>query len=367
MNGEVNYFTHDRDMRHDPKINALRTRFPGWGYSAWNMLLEQLCDSHDRAIAWDELNRELVAADFGMETDMLVDIVDYCIHLHLLQLEDGTLKCQRFEERFETLDRKRASRQTAGIAGAASRWGKNDTPSGMAQNGKNMANDSNAIKTDGKAMAKDSFAIKSDGNAIENDNKAMAKVENVAKPDGKKMARVEKKRKDYYYYSSSSLPSSSLPEASEEEESKEEQQQKIEILFDFFFRNFLKPEVETAKFWAWNNSSDRTWSKLDDLHRRSALDQWKQKPEQKPRFEDKFLRMWREIVDMAAGTDVLADALSDNLAWDYDKKSKGYCLTCSPVLYGWMEDNIRDLREILIGYYPVLGDHPLQYNITDKD
>lgn len=325
----VEFFSHDKDMRHDPKINALRIKFPGWGYTVWNMLLEVFSDSRERSIEWTDLNQELLAADFYIEKDMLADIVDYCIKLGLLQLENDVLKSQRFQERFGSLDELRETRSKSGKKGADARWAENR--SRKAQNGDSMANAQDAIANDGK------YSIEEKS--------------------------IEEKRIE----TSSSFSSSSKPE--EKAEAKEEQQQ--EIVSFFFFRNFDKPNAEFKKFLAWNNTGGRKWSDMDSIQRRAAAEQWKQK-EKKPRFTQKFLDMWGDIYaalfDADAPEVVMDAALDDKIKWD-DNHDGWFTLHCPKALYEFIEPEntgqpgfLSVLKPIISKYYSI---RKLTYIFTD--
>ncbi|HSH52181.1 MAG TPA: DUF4373 domain-containing protein, partial [Bacteroidales bacterium] len=87
----ADYFSHDADMRNDPKIKALRKKFGFMGYSIWCYLLEFLTDSDYFEIEWNELNIELLSGDFDCETSDLKSIVEYCIKINLLNIENKKL------------------------------------------------------------------------------------------------------------------------------------------------------------------------------------------------------------------------------------------------------------------------------------
>lgn len=59
----ADYFTHDADMRDDPKIKALRRKFKAEGYGIWNMLLEAITDSDNFRL---KIDLEIMAGDFEM-------------------------------------------------------------------------------------------------------------------------------------------------------------------------------------------------------------------------------------------------------------------------------------------------------------
>lgn len=114
----ADYFSHDADMRNDPKIKALRRKFGFMGYAVWNLLLEVLTDSDFFTYEWSDLNIELLAGDFDCEPEQLTDVVNYCVQLKLLSIsESGDLTCNRLIERFEGLLSKRKRDRSRVIAG----------------------------------------------------------------------------------------------------------------------------------------------------------------------------------------------------------------------------------------------------------
>lgn len=105
----ADYFSHESEMRNDVKVKALRRKFSHTGYAVWNYLLEVLTDAEGFSIKWEELDIELYAADFDLETTELIEIVDYCIRLGLLQKENNYLFCSNLTASFSSLLSKRVS------------------------------------------------------------------------------------------------------------------------------------------------------------------------------------------------------------------------------------------------------------------
>jgi hypothetical protein len=95
----ADYFPHDVDMRNDLKIKALRTKFGFKGYACWCMMLEHLGNSNYFEYEWNELNIELLSTDFLLSSEELIEFVEYCIKLELLQIENGYLTCEKFSNR----------------------------------------------------------------------------------------------------------------------------------------------------------------------------------------------------------------------------------------------------------------------------
>ena len=120
------YYTHDADMRNDVKIKALRRKFSHTGYAVWNYLLETLTDNDYFEITWDEINIELLAADYDVTVEELTEIVEYCVKIGLLQLENDVLRSDAHQNRFRELLDNRVKKSEAGKKGMAKRWGQND-------------------------------------------------------------------------------------------------------------------------------------------------------------------------------------------------------------------------------------------------
>ena len=120
------YYTHDADMRNDIKVKALRRKFSHMGYAVWNYLLETLTDNDYFEITWDEINIELLAADYDVSVEELTEIVAYCVKIGLLQLENDVLRSDALQNRFNELLDNRVKKSEAGKKGMAKRWGKKD-------------------------------------------------------------------------------------------------------------------------------------------------------------------------------------------------------------------------------------------------
>lgn len=97
----VDYFSHDCDMRNDIKIKALRRKYKHLGYSIYIITLELLGDTEYFQMKWDDTNIELLASEYDCDTDILKEIIDYCIQLNLFQIDYGYLHCPQFTKRLE--------------------------------------------------------------------------------------------------------------------------------------------------------------------------------------------------------------------------------------------------------------------------
>jgi hypothetical protein len=97
------YYPHDADMRNDVRVKAVRRKFKHTGYAVWNYLLETLTDSDYFEVEWDEINIELLAADYDVSVQELQDIVEYCVFIGLFQREGNKLYSEAHKKRFSPL------------------------------------------------------------------------------------------------------------------------------------------------------------------------------------------------------------------------------------------------------------------------
>ena len=112
----ADYFSHDKDMRNDAKIRALRRKYSHTGYAVWSYMLEVLTDSDYFEIEWNDLQVELLAGDFDMEPEQLQEIIEYCTSvLHLFTIENGVLFSETLKNRFESVLSKRKREQNGVI------------------------------------------------------------------------------------------------------------------------------------------------------------------------------------------------------------------------------------------------------------
>lgn len=242
----ADYFSHESEMRNDVKIKALRRKFSHTGYAVWNYLLEVLTDAEGFSIKWEELDIELYAADFDLDTSELTEIVNYCMKLGLLQISDGMLHCENLTSSFESLMNKR------GRSSNNPRVSDAETP----QNG--------------------SFGSRNPSNPRVSDAETHIVEE----------SKVEYSKEDYS--SPRTRESASAP-------SEEERNELYEI---FFWKNFKDPAGEHQKFLQHN---DKYGWKLNDTpqKRQKAAGEWT--PEVKgervaPKFLEAWYAIWKRIV-----------------------------------------------------------------------
>jgi len=103
----ADYFSHDNDMRNDEKLKAVRRKFKHEGYSIWNMMLEKLSKSDGFTMKYNDMNIELWAGDFEIETERLREILDYFLRLELLTHLAGEIFSENMIRRFSGLMERR--------------------------------------------------------------------------------------------------------------------------------------------------------------------------------------------------------------------------------------------------------------------
>ena len=97
--GGCDYFSHDADMRNDARIKALRAKFGIVGYGIFCMMLETLTDATCLVYKLDDLSLELLAGDFGIDSEKLKEILDYLIKLGLIDHRNDLLFSKKLDER----------------------------------------------------------------------------------------------------------------------------------------------------------------------------------------------------------------------------------------------------------------------------
>lgn len=101
------YFPHDRDMRNHRKVKAIRTKFGPIGYAIWSMTLEYLTGIDGNEFEYSDVEFELMAGDFGVSAPEIQQMVDYCIKLGMLFLNEGFIHSESLDERLKPVYEKR--------------------------------------------------------------------------------------------------------------------------------------------------------------------------------------------------------------------------------------------------------------------
>ncbi len=103
----ADYFSHDNSMRNDKKLKAVRARFDLRGYAVYNMILESLSEADLLMIRNDELEIEMMAGDFGIESEELNKLLDYFKKIKLLKITKNLIFCPQLDGRLKPIFDKR--------------------------------------------------------------------------------------------------------------------------------------------------------------------------------------------------------------------------------------------------------------------
>jgi len=101
------YFPHDRDMRNHRKVKAIRTKYGIVGYAIWSMILEYLTGIDGNVFEYSDVEFELMAGDFGVSATEIRDVIDYCIKLEMIFLNNGFINSESLDERLKPVYEKR--------------------------------------------------------------------------------------------------------------------------------------------------------------------------------------------------------------------------------------------------------------------
>jgi len=113
----ADYFSHDSGMRDDPKIKALRNKFGITGYAVWCMMLEILTNSDHFKRSIDDIEIEILSADFGIESELFSEILSYMLRLKLLQSVDNCeYLSQKLTDRLQPVVDKRRNSHKKGVS-----------------------------------------------------------------------------------------------------------------------------------------------------------------------------------------------------------------------------------------------------------
>lgn len=107
----ADYFSHDSGMRNHRKIKALRKKFPE-GYGVFCMLLEVLTAADNFNIIIDEIELEILAGDFDIEVEKLVEIIDFLVKIKLISKDNDVIHSCGLNDRLQVvLDKRNLSKQ----------------------------------------------------------------------------------------------------------------------------------------------------------------------------------------------------------------------------------------------------------------
>lgn len=102
------YFSHDNNMRNHRKVKAIRTKFDIRGYAIYNMLLEYMTSAIRNRFELTDTEIELLAGDFGVGSEELTAVINYCVRLDLFVNSEGWISSNGLDERLKPVYDKRS-------------------------------------------------------------------------------------------------------------------------------------------------------------------------------------------------------------------------------------------------------------------
>ena len=136
------YFQHSANLRNDIRVRAVRRKFGNEGYAVMNYLFELMTEKPEFKLEFSPIDRELLAADFEVDTEWLNDFVFYCeeVQLFNINIDENTLYSDFLKEVFRPLFELRARRAEAGRKGGLARKGTKADESKAKQTQANASN-----------------------------------------------------------------------------------------------------------------------------------------------------------------------------------------------------------------------------------
>lgn len=309
------WFSHDSNARNSKKLFRVRQKFGAAGYGIYFMLIEMLRDADDNYLT---LDYDMLAFDIREDAELIRHIVE---DFGLFCISDGVFTSEGLQERLTS-----NFRSIAGKKGAEARWGKQENPNEMAQNGKN----------DGKAIASDSKPCEAmPFNIMTNTKQREIHKESCCCSSSTVSAYEEGKGFSIY----------SLPE----ELRNNEQQQ---IFENFFFRDFKNPKSEVEKFIAHNENfrwipKGQTEPLATAEERVRWSDGWKPKTQPRTNRPD-FLAAWKRIYELCARSDPdVAALMLDTKAVAGKLASGRNYIRCATQVWQWIEQHKEETHPII--------------------
>lgn len=104
----ADWFIHETSMSNNRKIMAIESRFGIVGYALFNKFLEEFASADFCQIKYDELEVELLAGKFKVNSDILNNYVEYCINIiKIYHYENYILSYPKLQDRLKKLFEKR--------------------------------------------------------------------------------------------------------------------------------------------------------------------------------------------------------------------------------------------------------------------
>ncbi len=103
----ADWFSHDTDLRNHRVIKVARNKFGFEWYAIFCMFLELLADSDEFKMQFTDKEKQVIAADFGLQEERLQEVLDFYLEFELLQREGDVVFCQHLLDRMQALLKKR--------------------------------------------------------------------------------------------------------------------------------------------------------------------------------------------------------------------------------------------------------------------
>jgi hypothetical protein len=87
----ADYFSHDKEMRNDPKLKHIRNMFGLEGYAVFCMLLEHLTNCENFECKLDKKTKKLLSGDFSLTLEKLEEMIAEMTEVELFELKDEVL------------------------------------------------------------------------------------------------------------------------------------------------------------------------------------------------------------------------------------------------------------------------------------
>lgn len=104
LKNNADYFSHDSGMRNNAKIKAVRQKHGLAGFAVWCMLLETLTNADNFTLEVDEITVEVMAGDFGIEPEILEEMLSSFRRLKLIEYNSEFMKCPGLIDRMRPLE-----------------------------------------------------------------------------------------------------------------------------------------------------------------------------------------------------------------------------------------------------------------------
>lgn len=88
IKNNADYFSHDKEMRNDPKIKYIRSKYGVAGYGLYSMFLEYLTGCENFEMKMGKMEKILLSGDFGVDVEFFERFIADATEVGLLK-KDG--------------------------------------------------------------------------------------------------------------------------------------------------------------------------------------------------------------------------------------------------------------------------------------